>query len=98
MLNRKRGRTQNTNESSNYNEITKNESKKEENIIKPQKENQESKGEQQFKNRKESKEEFFKIEESKEIIEKKEPKNEPKQNMTQEIFELNKYITQIKIN
>ena len=93
MLNRKRGRTQNTNESSNYNEITKNESKKEENIIKPQKENQESKGEQQFKNRKESKEEFFKIEESKEIIEKKEPKNEPKQNMTQEIFELNEYNT-----
>ena len=89
MLNRKRGRTQNTNESSNYNEITKNESKKEENIIKPQKENQESKNKQQFKNRKESKEEFFKIEESKEIIEKKEPKNEPKQNMTQEIFELN---------
>lgn len=92
MLNKKRGRTQNIKESSNQNEITKNEFQKEEDS-KPNQENQESKIKQEFKNREESKEELFQTEESKEIIEKKESKNEQEKSMTQEIFELNKYNT-----
>lgn len=93
MLNRKRERTENINISSDQNEFENNESQKEENIIGPHNENQESKNKQEYKNREESKEEFFKIEETKEIIKKKEPKDEPKQSITQEIFELKKYNT-----